>query len=154
MMPLPAGRLARAGALRESSHFGQHPWTMDASLTVPRVAQKSWTLWAGWILSALVALLMIYSAILKLTHNPQAVQGFTAFGLGTGALTVIGIVELTCVVLYLVPPTAALGAVLIAAYLGGAVMAHLVGHIPLPMPILVGVVAWLGLYLREPRVRA
>src|SRR5256885_1372874 len=97
---------------------------------------------------------MIYSAILKLAHDAQAVQGFAAFGLGTGALTVIGIVELSCAVLFLVPPTAALGAVLIAAYLGGAVMAHLVAHFPVPMPIVVGVAAWVGLYLREPRVRA
>jgi DoxX-like family len=133
---------------------GNIPFPMEASLTAPRVAQKSWTLWAGWSVSAIVAAFMIFSAFLKLTHNPQAVQGFSAFGLGTGALTVIGIVELGCVVLFLVPPTAALGAVLLAAYFGGAVMAHLVMHIPIPIPIVFGVVAWAGLYLREPRVRA
>ena len=133
---------------------GNIPFPMDASLTAPRVAQKTWTVWAGWIVSAIVAAFMIFSAFMKLTHNPQAVQGFAAFGLGTGTLTAIGIVELACVVLFLVPPTAALGAVLLAAYLGGAVMAHLVAHIPVLLPIVFGVAAWLGLYLREPRVRA
>ena len=132
---------------------GNIPFPMDATLTAPRVAQKRWTLWAGWILSALVFVFMAYSAILKLTHNPQAVQGFSALGLGLGALTALGVVELACVVLFLIPPTAALGAVLLAGYFGGAVMAHLVMHIPLPIPIIFGVVAWLALYLREPRVR-
>jgi hypothetical protein len=69
-------------------------------------------------------------------------------------ITPIGIIELACVALYLIPPTAALGAVLIAAYLGGAVLAHMIGGQPVWAPILVAVVAWLGLYLREPRVRA
>jgi len=66
----------------------------------------------------------------------------------------IAIAELGCVILYLIPPTAVLGAVLIAAYLGGAVLAHVIGKQPIWAPILTAVVAWLGLYLREPRVRA
>jgi hypothetical protein len=127
---------------------------MDATLTAPRVAQKNWMVWAGRILSALPVLLMIFSAYWKLTRNPQAVQGLGAIGLGPDALTVIGIVELSCVVLYLIPPTALLGAVLIAAYLGGAVLAHMIMHQPVWAPILTAVVAWLGLYLRDPRVRA
>jgi hypothetical protein len=127
---------------------------MDASLTAPRVAQKNWSVWAGRILSALPVLLMIFSAILKLMHSPQVVEGFGALGVRPELINVIAIIELACVVLYVIPPTAVLGAVLIAAYLGGAVLAHLIGRQPVWAPILTAVVAWLGLYLREPRVRA
>ena len=127
---------------------------MDATLTAPRVAPKSSILWTGRILSALPALLMIFSAYVKLTHNPQAVQGLGALGLGPDSLTVIGIIELSCVAIYLIPPTAALGAILIAAYLGGAVLAHMIMHQPVWAPVLTAVVAWVGLYLREPRLRA
>jgi hypothetical protein len=127
---------------------------MDASLTAPRVAQKSWTVWAGRILSALPVLLMMFSAILKLMHSPQVVEGFVALGVRPELINVIAIIEIACVVLYVIPPTAVLGAVLIAAYLGGAVLAHMIGRQPVWAPILTAVVAWLGLYLREPRVRA
>ena len=127
---------------------------MDASLTAPGVARKSWVICAGRIFSALPVLLMVFSAILKFMHGPQVVEGFAAMGIRPELITVIGIVEVACVVLYLIPPTAVLGAVLIAAYLGGAVLASLIGKQPLAMPILTAVFAWLGLYLREPRVRA
>ncbi|TMA21971.1 MAG: DoxX family protein [Deltaproteobacteria bacterium] len=128
---------------------------MDASLTAERVAPKSSTVWVGRILSALPALLMAFSAIMKLRHPPEVVQGFAAMGIDPGLVTVIGIVELACAVLYLIPPTAVLGAILIAAYLGGAVLAHLIAHQSIWWaPVLTAVVAWLGLYLREPRVRA
>jgi len=147
-------RLAGAGGLRESSLFGQHPLPMDASLTAARAVRKNWTVWAGRILSALPVLLMIFSAIMKLMHSPQVVEGFTAMGVRPELINVFAIVELACVALYLIPPTAVLGAVLIAAYLGGAVLAHLIGRQPVWTPILTAVVAWLGLYLREPRVRA
>jgi hypothetical protein len=118
------------------------------------VAQSNRTIWAGRILSALPVLLLTFSAILKLMHSPQVVEGFAALGVRPDLINVIAIIELACVVLYIIPPTAVLGAVLIAAYLGGAVLAHMIGRQPVWAPILTAVVAWLGLYLREPRVRA
>jgi hypothetical protein len=118
------------------------------------VAQSNRTIWAGRILSALPVLLLTFSAILKLMHSPQVVEGFAALGVRPDLINVIAIIELACVVLYVIPPTAVLGAVLIAAYLGGAVLAHMIGRQPVWAPILTAVVAWLGLYLREPRVRA
>ena len=145
---------SRVRDLRESSLFGQHPLPMDATLTAPRVAPSTRTVWIGRILSALPVLLMIVSAIFKLMHSPQVVQGFGVLGVRPELITPIGIIELACVALYLIPPTAVLGAVLIAAYLGGAVLAHMIGGQPVWAPILTAVVAWLGLYLREPRVRA
>ncbi|MFL5424171.1 MAG: DoxX family protein [Myxococcales bacterium] len=127
---------------------------MDATLTAEAVPRNNGVVWAGRILSALPLLLMIFSAGMKFSHNAQVVQGFAAMGIPESAINVIGIAELGCVILYLIPPTAVLGAVLIAAYLGGAVLAHVIGKQPIWAPILTAVVAWLGLYLREPRVRA
>ena len=135
---------------------GNIPFPMDASLTAPGVAQKSWTLWAGWILSALVSLLMLFSAFMKFRQPPEVVKGFADMGVRPGMIGVIGIMELASVVLYLMRPTAVLGAVLVAGYLGGAVFAHISAQQldRAPVPFIVGVIAWLGLYLREPRVRA
>jgi hypothetical protein len=127
---------------------------MDATLTAPRVAPSTRTVWVGRILSALPVLLLIFSAFMKFSHKPEVVQGFAALGVPENLINVIGIIELAFVALYLIPPTAVLGAVLIAAYLGGAVLAHMIGKQPVWAPILTAVVAWLGLYLREPRVRA
>ena len=127
---------------------------MDATLTVPSVAQKSWMIWTGRILSALPVLLMLFSVAMKFSHKPEVVQGFAGLGIREELINVIAVLELSCVALYLIPPTAVLGAVLIAAYLGGAVLAHMIGHQPVWAPVLTAVVAWLGLYLREPRVRA
>jgi hypothetical protein len=127
---------------------------MDASLTAEAVPRKNGVVWIGRILSALPALLLIFSAGMKFSHNAQVVQGFASMGIREEVINLIAMAELGCVILYLIPPTAVLGAVLIAAYLGGAVLAHIIGKQPLWMPILTAVVAWLGLYLREPRVRA
>jgi DoxX-like family len=127
---------------------------MDASLTAEAVPRKNGVVWAGRILSALPVLLMLFSAGMKFLHDPRVVQGFAAMGIREEVINLIAITELGCVVLYLIPPTAVLGAVLIAAYLGGAVLAHVIGKQPIWAPILAAVVAWLGLYLRDPRVRA
>jgi hypothetical protein len=127
---------------------------MDATLTVPREAQKSWKIWVGRILSALPVLLMLFSVAMKFSHKPEVVEGFARLGIREELINVIAILELAFVALYLIPPTAALGAVLIAAYLGGAVLAHMIGHQPVWAPILTAVVAWLGLYLRDSRIRA
>jgi len=80
------------------------------------------TLWVGRVLSALPVALMVFSAILKFRAPPEVLQTFTAkYGYPPQSLAIIGVLELACVVVYVVPQTAVLGAVLIAAYLGGAV---------------------------------
>src|SRR3569832_1079365 len=111
--------------------------------------------WTGRVLSALPALAMALSATMKLVGSPQVVEGMAKFGYSANQMVPIGILELTCVIVYLVPRTAVLGGILMAAYLGGATATgYRVGDPTFFLPALLGVVAWLGLYLREPRLRA
>ncbi|HEY0137710.1 MAG TPA: DoxX family protein [Nannocystis sp.] len=110
-------------------------------------------LWTGRILSGLVAALLVMSAVAKLGGGPEVEAGFAQAGFKPEHLAPIGVVEIACVVLYLVPWTAFLGAILLTGFLGGAVVTHLRLDDAVHMPILVGVVVWLGLFLRDPRLR-
>lgn len=112
-------------------------------------------LWTGRVLSALPVLAMLMSAVMKFMRTPQVLEGFVGkFGYPQSTLLPIAVVELISVVLYVVPQTSVLGAVLVTGYLGGAVATHVrVVDAFLP-PLLLGIVAWAGLYLREPRLRA
>jgi hypothetical protein len=115
---------------------------------------KTWT-WAGWIIAGLISGLMVFSATMKFVAPPEvAEQMVSKFGYSTDVMFVIGIVELSCVVIYLIPQTAMLGAVLLTGYLGGAVATHVRVHDNFLIPALVGMLAWLALYLRDPYVRA
>jgi DoxX-like family len=118
-----------------------------------RVAKRS-TLWAGRILTALPILLMLFSASMKFTGNHQMVDEFVnRFGYVATVAPILGVVELTCVVLYAIPRTAVLGAILMTGYLGGAVATHVrIGDPSFVMPFALGVVAWGGLYFREERL--
>jgi hypothetical protein len=99
---------------------------------------------------------MTFSATGKLSHAPSVVAAFTnQFGFPLGLLRPIGLIELGCVAIYLVPRTAVLGAVLIAAFFGGATVSHLrIGDPTGVAPPILGILAWVGLWLREPRLRA
>ena len=118
-------------------------------------ATRGAALWTGRVLSAVVVLMMVFSASMKLSHAPQFVEQWVGkFGFVEGSLTGIGLLEIACVVVYLIPRTAVLGAVLLAGYLGGAVCAHVrIGDPGAVTPLLLGIFAWGGLYLREPRLR-
>jgi hypothetical protein len=100
--------------------------------------------------------MLIMSGIMKVTHNAQAVDGFVnKFGFSEGVITPIGLLELVCTAIYLVPRTAVLGAILLTGYLGGAVVTHVrIGEGVFIAPAIMGVVLWLGLWLREPRLQA
>ncbi len=121
----------------------------------PRTPSKA-RLWAGRVLSALPVLMLFFSASMKLAQSKEIVEGFVEKGgWPAGALVPIGIVEVLCTIVYLVPQTAVLGAVLLTGYLGGAVATHVHGGDPasrVMMPILCGVLVWLGLFLRNPRL--
>jgi uncharacterized membrane protein YphA (DoxX/SURF4 family) len=114
-----------------------------------------WVLWTSRVLSAIPALMMLLSALMKITRNAQTAAMWTGnFGYPEGEMVVVGIVEALCAVLYVIPRTAVLGAVLVTGYLGGAVATHTrIGDPQLIGPLLLGVMAWAGLYLREPRLR-
>ncbi len=112
-------------------------------------------LWAGIIMSALPVLMLLFSCSGKLLRTEQVVKGIGEFGYAENVLIPLGIVEFLCAVMYVVPRTSVLGAILITGYLGGAVATHVrVADPAFIMPALLGVLAWGGLYLRDPRVRA
>jgi hypothetical protein len=111
-------------------------------------------LWTGRILSALPVLLLCFSGIMKLIQPIGFAEQSAGFGYSTNVMFWIGIVELGCTILYVIPQTAVLGAILLAAYLGGATATHVrIGDMFI-MPVLVGVLVWGGLYLRDARLRA
>jgi hypothetical protein len=113
--------------------------------------------WTGWVLSVLPSLLLIYSASVKIRPSEEATKMMTDSGFPMQLAFPIGITELACVLLYLFPRTAVLGAILLAAYLGGAVSSHVLkleGVSVWFMPILMGVLLWLGLWMRDARLRA
>ncbi|CAN5130162.1 DoxX family protein [soil metagenome] len=111
-------------------------------------------LWTGRILSYLPILLLTVSAIMKFVQPAGFEEGLAHLGWSSEKMYLIAIVELLCCVVYLIPRTAILGAILIAAYLGGAVATHVrVGDLFIG-PVAVGIAVWLGLYLRDPRLRS
>lgn len=123
--------------------------------TTAAIPQKGWRLWTGRVLSGLPVLMMLFSASMKLSHAPQFVEMWTGkLGWPESSLTGIGLLELACVALYAVPRTSVLGAGLLSAYLGGAVATHVRVGDPFVAPVVLGLLVWAGLYLRDERLRA
>lgn len=110
-------------------------------------------LWTGRVISALVVLLMIMSAVMKLIKPPSVVQGFAHFGFSESLLFPLGIIELACTVAYIIPRTSILGAILLTGYLGGATAVCVRVGEPFIFPVIAGVLVWGGLFLRDQRVR-
>lgn len=108
---------------------------------------------AGWILSGLLALMLIgASASGKLTTWEGKSEMFAKMGWSEDVMFWIGIVEVTVTVLFLIPRTSFIGAILLAAYLGGATATHVRMEEPFFIPIIVGIVVWVALGLRNPAV--
>ena len=114
-------------------------------------------LWTGRIVSALVTVLMLFDASLKILRVPAVVEGTMKVGYPVNAVLPIGIVLLVCVVLYAIPRTSILGAILLTGYLGGAVATNVRISSPVLsydlVPVYVGVLAWGGLFLRDDLLR-
>jgi hypothetical protein len=110
--------------------------------------------WAGRILSGLAVLVFLVTGMFSLLKPAMSARGFAHYGYPDSALLRITLVEIGCAILYAIPRTSVLGAVLLTGYLGGATATHVrVGEPPI-IAIVVGIVVWVGLYLREPRLRA
>jgi len=108
----------------------------------------------GWVLSVLVSLMFLFSASMKLMGGPELAKGMEHLELHKIPIVPLSILELTCVAVYLIPPTSVLGAILLTGYLGGAILTHWrVGDMFI-VHIVLGMVIWLGIYLREDRLRA
>jgi len=116
------------------------------------------TIWVGRILSALAILFLSFDTIVKVLRLPVAIEGTTQLGYPESTVFVIGIIQLVCLVLYVIPQTSVFGAILFTGYLGGAIATHLRIGSPLfthiLFPIYVALLIWGGLYAREPRLRA
>jgi len=112
--------------------------------------------WTGWIMSALPALFLLFGGVMDLVKPPAVVEGTIKMGYPESIITGLGIVVLLCTILYLIPRTSVLGAILLTGYLGGAVATHVrvLDLRSVPIPILFAVVLWGGLYLRDSRLRA
>jgi uncharacterized membrane protein YphA (DoxX/SURF4 family) len=105
-------------------------------------------------MTALPVLLLLMSGVMKLARPVAVVEGFKHLGLPEYLIIPIGILELACTIIYLIPRTFVLGAILLTGFLGGAILTHLrVGEAPFAH-VVFGVFIWGGLFLREPRLRA
>jgi hypothetical protein len=113
-----------------------------------------WQVVTGWVLSGVLAVPFVPSAFFKIAQPAGFLEGWTK-NFPAGAALPLGVVELAMFVLYLVPKTRYLGGLIMLAYLGGAVATHVhMGDGMFPVPITVGVIAWLGLFLRDRKLRA
>ncbi len=124
--------------------------------TAHTVSAPRWTLWTGWVLSALVVAQLLSSAFFRATYHTFAVAEIvTGYGYPESAIFLIVVAECTLVVLYLVPQTSVLAAIVMTGYLGGAVATHLriADTSRAAIPLVVGILAWGGLYLRDSRIR-
>ena len=120
------------------------------------VSISNGSLWAGWIITGLLGLFLLFDGVMKLVKPPFVVEGTRQAGFPESSILGLGIVLTICSLLYLIPRTSVLGAILLTGYLGGAVATHVrLGEGPGPVlfPVLFGVLIWLGLFLRDNRLR-
>ncbi len=136
--------------------YAQNPQSLAVTREETRRAPTA--LWVGRILSGLAALFMLFDAAIKVLELPVAVQGTTQLGYPESVVFGLGVIQLVCLAVYLVPRTSVLGAILWTGYLGGAIATHvrlgnpLFSHIL--FPTYVAAFLWLGLWLRDERLRA
>jgi hypothetical protein len=110
--------------------------------------------WTGRVISALPVLGLLLSAGMKFTTSPDLTKGMEHLGWPMNLAVPLGITELVCTILYAIPQTSVLGAILLTGYLGGATATHVRVGDNFVGPIIFGVLVWLGLFLRDPRLRA
>ena len=116
--------------------------------------QPVWLTALGWVFTVLVCAGLAFSAVMKFLQPPDMLKGLEKIQIDQQLLVPIGIVEATCLVIYLFPKTAILGAILVTGYLGGAILTHVRVHDNFAAPVIVGVLCWLGIFLRDPRLRS
>ena len=114
-------------------------------------------LWVGRIVSYLPALFLFVDGAMKLVKPAVVVEATVKLGYSESVIIPIGVLLIVCTILYLIPATSILGAILLTGYLGGAVATHVraaEGAFPIVFPVIFGILIWLGLYLRDVRLRA
>ncbi len=113
-----------------------------------------WLVVAGWIIGGLGMFIVLASVRWKLVESPFYVREWQRIGYQPGALRGVGFLLLACGILYLIPQTAVLGAVLLTGYLGGAIASYVRIGERFPFPLATCILLWVGIYLREARLRA
>jgi hypothetical protein len=127
--------------------------TLDYQPAVKQPESKA-MIWTGRVLSALPVLLMLGGGIAVLFNHAMLLEGMKKYSYPEMTAWWIFGAEMICVLLYIIPQTAVLGAILLTGYLGGATATHVRAGEPFIFPVIIGVVLWLGLYLRDARIRA
>jgi hypothetical protein len=134
------------------------PFQSTSPADAPTVVTSTAARWTGRILSTIAVLFLTFDTAIKVVGASVAVESTKQLGFAPHLVPTIGMIELVCLVLYLIPRTAPVGAVLFMGYLGGAIATHLRLENPLfshtLFPIYIALMLWGGLYLRDARVRA
>jgi hypothetical protein len=122
---------------------------------IPSKASSKGALWTGRVLTILSVLFLLFDAFGKFARPVQVTDAFTRLGLPIATSLTIGVLLTVCTLLYAIPQTAVLGAVLLTGYLGGAVAIQMRAGSPTfetIFPVLFGILVWAGLYLRDPQL--
>ena len=125
---------------------------------VPEATTLSGALWAGRIMSAFVVVALLADGTIQLFAPAQIASMLRETGFAMDLTRILGPIVLACAILYAIPATAVLGAILVTGFLGGAICAHVrigeFGSLPEFIALLLGAMTWVGLYARDPRIRA
>lgn len=113
---------------------------------------KAWPK-TGWLITFLASAMFIMSATMKIIQAPQVLQMMTHLGWQQDQLPLLATLELGSVILYLISPVSVLGGIVLTGFLGGAIATHVRIGEPVYMHIVIGILIWTGLALREPRLR-
>jgi hypothetical protein len=137
--------------------FEGHTEECLMALVVQTATRSKAQIWIGRTLSVFVVLFMVFDAATKLIKTPQDLEATARLGYPERLIVPIAIIALVCTTLYSIPRTSILGAILLTAYLGGAVASQVRAGSPFfseaLFPVYVGLLVWLGLYLRDDRLR-
>lgn len=129
--------------------------TATIQYATQRVPVSKAALWTGRIVSAIPVLLLLMGAVMDFTRAAPTLEGLRKFGYPEHLAIPFGVIALTCAILYVIPSTAVLGAILLTGYFGGAIATHVrIGDPAFVAALVCGVLVWLGLFLRDRRVRA
>lgn len=120
---------------------------------MPPSLNPKWMTWTGRVLSALPVLMLTMSGVMKLMKGEEVAKGMSHLGWPETLAVPLGVLELACALIYAIPQTAVLGAILLTGYMGGAIATHVRLGEPYIVQALIGVVIWLGVFLRDRRLR-
>lgn len=116
------------------------------------MAKRGVAFWIGWVLTILIVALFLMSGIMKFVGGKEMEEGVAKIGIPMKVIVPLAITEITCTILYLIPWTSVLGAILLTGYMGGAICTHMRVDEPFFLHIGIGVALWLALCLRDSRL--